>query len=412
MPTPARATPSLEARLGGTRAGAVRDEYLANSAYFPLANILLELLHEGWDVFVRSPDPYTLLAAGFVQAWCLGSWRHAGRPRPLLGNLIGPAFYTLVEGLHEGGAFFTAPHHGAYWVFALLIGATQQVRLGRGPARLRLAATLAENVARAAIIVVMYAIFESFTKPANATLAGFFADPSHTYIALALLALGAVIGVAQATADGYLAQLRATAGQLKRYSELAMGREVLERAVADEGSLAPTRRERAVLFLDIRGFTAWSERAAPEEVVGMLDRFYECVEQRARPFGPIRIKFTADEALLVFAGPAPAVAAALALREAIGSLLAPYGLDAGYGLHQGPVVEGLLGSRSVKAYDVLGDTVNVAQRLCSSAGAGEILASAALPLDGAGEAQPRSLVLKGKAEPLLARALLPAGRAP
>lgn len=396
---------TLEARLAGTRAGAVREEYLSNSAYFPIANILLEFLHEGWQKFLKSPDPYTLLVTGFVQAWFLGAWRHEGRPRPFLGNLIGPAFYTVVEGIQEGGRFFTAPHHGAYWAFSVAIGLLQEIRLRSGSARVRAGALLAENVTRAAIIVVMYAIFEAFDQPANLTVAGFLADSSHVFIALALLTLGLVIGVAQVTSEGYLALLRATAAQLKRYSELAMGRRVLERAVEDEASLAPTRRDRTVVFLDIRGFTAWSERQAPEEVVHMLNGFYAATEAAVAPHGPIRIKYTADEALLVFAAPGPAIAAARAIREALAPHLAPFGLSAGFGIHGGPVIEGLLGSESVKAFDVLGDTVNVAKRLCDGAAGGEILVSGETPFVGVAGAPVRELRVKGKARPLLVRVL-------
>lgn len=401
-------TPSaLEARLAGTRAQAVREEFLANSAYFPLANILFEWLREGWNAFLRSPDPYTLLATGVIQAWFLGSWRHAGRAHPLLGNLIGPAFYTVVEGLFEGARFFDAPQHLAYWAFSFAIGVAQEVRLRTGQARLRVAATLAENVVRAAIIVVMYAIFEALSNPKNATLAGFFADASHVYVSAALLALGLVIGVAQVTSDGYLALLRATAAQLKRYSELAMGRGVLERAVADEASLAPTRRERAVVFLDIRGFTAWSERQQPEDVVRMLNAFYGVIEAAVAPFEPIRIKYTADDALLVFAEPGPALQACRALRAALTPELAGHGLSAGFGIHAGPVIEGLLGSRSVQAFDVLGDTVNVAKRLCDAAAGGEILVSDRTPVAGLDGEPIRELSAKGKSQPLRVRVISP-----
>ena len=396
---------ALEERLAGTRASAVREEYLSNSAYFPLANILFEWLREGWSAFIRSPDPYTLLATGLVQAWFLGTWKHAGRPRPFLGNLIGPAFYTAVEGLIEGPRFFEAPHHLAYWAFALAIGAAQEVRLRSGDASVRVAATLAENVVRAAIIVVMYAIFEAAAKPANATVQGFLADASHGYVTASLLALGLVIGVAQVTSDGYLALLRSTASQLQRYSELAMGRRVLERAVEDEASLAPTRRDRAILFLDIRGFTAWSERRPPEEVVRMLNGFYAATEEASAPCWPLRIKYTADEAMLVFAEPALALAAARAIREALAPRLAPFGLSAGFGIHAGTVVEGLLGSESVQAFDVLGDTVNVAKRLCAAASGDEILVSEEAAAVGAGDAQVRELPLKGKAQPLRVRVL-------
>ena len=120
---------------------------------------------------------------------------------------------------------------------------------------------------------------------------------------------------------------------------------------------------------------------------------------------PIRIKYTADEALLVFAEPGPALQAAVALREALRPHLAPFGLSAGFGIHAGPVIEGMLGSESVKAFDVLGDTVNVAKRLCDSAGGGEILVSEETPVADAGGMPVRELLVKGKSRPLRVRVL-------
>jgi class 3 adenylate cyclase len=160
-----------------------------------------------------------------------------------------------------------------------------------------------------------------------------------------------------------------------------------------------------VVFLDIRGFTAWSERQTPEEVVRMLNAFNEATEAAVAPHAPIRIKYTADEALLVFAEPAPAVAAARAIREALATHLASFGLAPGFGIHGGPVIEGLLGSASVKAFDVLGDTVNVAKRLCDAAGGGEILVSESIALAEAGASSVRELSVKGKALPLRVRVL-------
>jgi class 3 adenylate cyclase len=112
--------------------------------------------------------------------------------------------------------------------------------------------------------------------------------------------------------------------------------------------------------------------------------------------------------LLVFAEPGPALAATLALRVALARHLTPYCLSAGFGVHSGPVVEGMLGSSSVKAFDVLGDTVNVAKRLCDNAGGGEILVSVATPLGSLAAGGTRELVLKGKAQPLTVRILVAA----
>ena len=63
---------------------------------------------------------------------------------------------------------------------------------------------------------------------------------------------------------GYLGLLRETSSQLQRYSEWLLGKDLLERVIADPEALSMMRRERAVLFMDIRSFTAWAERCTPE----------------------------------------------------------------------------------------------------------------------------------------------------
>ena len=399
---------SLSERLRGTLARHIGQEYLSNSAYFPVANILLELLREGPAEFFLSPDPYVLILIGLIQAYWLGRWQFEDRPRPLAGNLIGPALYTLVEGLIEGARFFAAPHHIAYWLFALVIGLCQQARLGNDRDTIRTFSVLAENLARTGILLAMYWLFESYATPADASLAHFFADPSHVYIALVLTALGFVIGFAQLNAESYLAILRKTATQLRRYSEWALGRELLSRAVQDAETLSLQRKDRTLVFADIRGFTAWSEQQPPEQVVEMLNAFYLAAENAAAGMPLIKIKFTADEVLLVFAETREGIGAARNLQQQTAPLLARYGLAAGIGVHTGPVVEGLLGSDLIKAYDVIGDSVNLAKRLCDSAAGGEILISeAAAQADPSLATAPvRELTVKGKARPVRARVIV------
>lgn len=155
--------------------------------------------------------------------------------------------------------------------------------------------------------------------------------------------------------------------------------------------------------MDIRGFTAWSERCAPETVVQALNAYYAAAEPVLRRHAAIKLKFSADEVLAVFAAPADAVACAGALRETTHDVLSRWSLRAGIGLHAGPVVEGLLGSEGVKGYDVVGDTVNTAKRIESAAGGDEVLVSGALLqlLPGGVAVGPRrDLVAKGKQAPL------------
>jgi class 3 adenylate cyclase len=393
--------PTLESRLYGSRPGQILRELLGNSAHFPIANLFYEALIEGADL-LRAPDPYILIGVSLLQAWFVGTWRHAGRPRPLLGNLIGPASYSVIEGMLEGSQFFVAPHHTAYWAFSLLVGAIQQIQLRPPTWAIDVLLSLVEGLARAGILFLMYWLLE-FRQQVGEVPKPFFTDPSHVYIALALSALGLLVGLVNTLMRRSLRILRETAGELRRFSEWAWGKDLVARAIADKEAFALRRRERGVVFIDIRGFTAWSERQSPELVVEMLNRYYSALEAALRDRHPVKTKYSADEAMVVFGSAAEALASAGALRDAGRRVLAQSGLSAGVGVHCGPTVEGLLGSADVKLYDVIGDTVNIAKRLCDQAGPGEILASrecaTAAGLE-ATAADTRPLRVKGKSEPI------------
>jgi len=398
---------ALDARLAGSFRQRYAQELFRNSGQFPLANLLLEILLEGPALFL-APDVYVLMSAALLQAWTLTRWEHTDKPRRILGNLVGPAAYTLVEAAIEGADFFSAPNHIAYGCFALAIGTLQALRWrARWPARGFL--VVAEDLVRAAILFVMYTIFEALSDAAAFSLKGFFADPAHVFIGLATLILGISAGLESLSAQGYLERLRATSAQLKRYSEWLLGRELLDRVIEDPSALSLARRERSLLFMDIRGFTAWSERCAPETVVQVLNEYYAAAEPVLREHGAIKLKFTADEVLGVFAAPRQAAACALALRTRAGEVLARRNLAAGIGVHAGPVVEGLLGSAGVQGYDVIGDSVNTAKRIEGAADGGEVLVSEAVraALDAATPlGERREVVAKGKEAPVAVYLLL------
>lgn len=390
-----RPTDTLERRLRGTRHGAFWHEFFTNSAHFPLANIFLELLLEGPRHYLAEPDAWVLVGAAVVQAWFLSRQRWLGRPRPLLGNLVGPALYTAIEVAIEGPAWFLRPNHLAYWVFAVAVGLLQRARLAGPPGRDLL--LLAENMVRAGVVTVMYGLIEH-ARDEYASLAAFLEDPAHVFIAVVVPLLGLLIGLAQATSERYLATLRRTAEQLREYSEWLLGRDLLARAVADPAALALQRRQRAILFMDIRGFTAWSEPRQPEEVVAMVNAYYGAAESVWRESDALKVKLTADEVMLVFASAETAVAAARALSATVAPVLRPHGLAVGIGLHAGAVVEGLMGPRDAQGYDLLGDAVNTAKRLCQAAGPGEVLVSDAVVagLPGVAPGPPRAVDAKGK----------------
>ena len=393
----------LETRISGSFYTRYWLELFSNSAHFPIANILLELLIEKPLEYLRAPDLYVITFASLVQAYWLTRWQSTARPHRFLGNLLGPALYTLIESVLEGPRFFSAPHHLAYWGFAIITGILQAQR-PRWPGVLSGFLIVLENMTRTAILFFMYAIFEISANPTQTvSIAAFFMDASHQFIGLAVLILGLSIGLASLTAERYLGLLRETFAQLQTYSEWLLGRDLLGQTFVNPSALSLTRRERTVMFMDIRGFTRWSETQSPETVVKLLTRYYQASEDVLARHGTIKFKFSADEVMAVFATIEAAIHAALDLRAEINRVLSPEKLGAGIGLNTGPLVEGLLGGRGVKFYDVIGDTVNTAKRIESAAQKAEVLISESVralldPVARLGP--PREISAKGKDQPV------------
>jgi class 3 adenylate cyclase len=118
----------------------------------------------------------------------------------------------------------------------------------------------------------------------------------------------------------------------------------------------------------------------------------------------IKFKFSADEVMAVFPTPDSAVHAAIELRNQVNQLLSSEHLGVGIGLHNGLLVEGLLGSTGVKFYDVIGDTVNTAKRIESVAQSGEVLISENVRnmiRQKVGTGAKREISVKGKKNPLV-----------
>ncbi|MBL6927769.1 MAG: adenylate/guanylate cyclase domain-containing protein [Rhodospirillales bacterium] len=394
--------PELSARLSGTLPGKVVQELFSNSAHFPIANILFEVLNEGVADYLGDPDFYAICAAALIQAYVLGRGEFLGRRPAFFGNLVGPAVYTLIEVIFEGMRFFEGAHHIAYWVFALAIGILQAVRAGAAP-RPRDAIVVIENVLRASIIAVMYWIFEARGNPEYASVAGFMQDPSHVFVLLSAPLLGVLLGVANIAYLRRVMVLAHTAGRLRDFSEWSMGSSLVARAVADPKVLDLGREERAVLFMDIRGFTHWTEPREPEAVVQMLDAYFAAAESVWKRHDPIISRLIADEVMLVLPDPAEALRVAVELRTVTKKALASFGLDAGIGLNWGPLMEGMIGSPSIRVYDIIGDTANTAARLCSAAEPGEILVPVALAKshsDMLTLGPMRTIAAKGKRQPL------------
>lgn len=236
----------------------------------------------------------------------------------------------------------------------------------------------------------------------------FFTHSGHVPLTLLILELllGALLGFGDLNLRRSQATIHSLTARLRQYSEWSLGRGILDRAIADERTLALQRVERAVLFMDIRGFTAWSEKQTPETVVGMLNAYYRAAEASLGELLPIKTKFTADEIMAVFPDAASAIVAGRRMLAATLALLRESGLAVGAGVHLGTVVEGVLGAEGSKAHDFIGDTVNTAQRLCDAAAPSELLVSAtACEAAKIAPESWRAVTAKGKQEPVRAASI-------
>jgi adenylate cyclase len=154
------------------------------------------------------------------------------------------------------------------------------------------------------------------------------------------------------------------------------GSTVTEELLTQEISLGGTKKDVTVFFSDIRGFTDFSEGHTPEEVVSMLNEYFEVMVAIISKNGGIVDKFIGDAIMAVWGVPNKsendtknAVRACLQMRIALNELnqtriekgLTP--INIGMGLHAGEVISGQIGSSERMEFTIIGDTVNTASRI-------------------------------------------------
>ena len=145
-----------------------------------------------------------------------------------------------------------------------------------------------------------------------------------------------------------------------------------------------------VLFADIRGFTSLSENEKPEKVVSLLNRYFSLMSEIIFAHGGTLDKYIGDGLMAIFGAPTAseedalnAVKAAVTMQKRLATLnneLRAEGyspISIGIGLHTGEALIGYIGSDKRSEYTAIGDTVNLASRLESNAGGGQILMSEA-----------------------------------
>ena len=283
--------------------------------------------------------------------------------RTPVGTLPGPEIHLHAMAAAANGAFYTRAGPGVVAATCLLMGLLAwcvNVAMRRPLGALGITGLCLAAYAAAALFLYNYA--------------GFI--PGMLYPLLALLFAGL-------TSFGYdFALERREKARVRRNLERYVSRDVVRELLDNEnellGQLGGTRKEVAVLFSDVRGFTALSEQAEPEALVAQLNEYLgEMVRIVFSHHGSLD-KFIGDAVMAVWGtvtsdGPRGdslrAVRAALTMLETVETMRRRWKSEAradlrlGIGINFGPVIFGNIGSEEKMEPTVIGDAVNLASRL-------------------------------------------------
>jgi class 3 adenylate cyclase len=209
--------------------------------------------------------------------------------------------------------------------------------------------------------------------------------------------------------------------QLKRFFSPPVADAIV--TAGEKSILAPHRREICYVFLDLRGFTAFTDSAEPEEVEAVLRDYHGTMGPLITKWNGTLDRFAGDGILIFFNDPLPvpeAATSAATMALEMQRHFAPlrerwhrlgYALDLGIGIAKGYATLGAFGYEGRFDYTAIGSVVNLAARLCGEAQPGQILVdrrlAAALP-DGWTTPPVGPLQLKGYAQPVPAFLLVAA----
>jgi class 3 adenylate cyclase len=234
----------------------------------------------------------------------------------------------------------------------------------------------------------------------------------------AMLRIKALHDEVQALNHGLETKVREQVGELERVGRLRrfLAPQLAQAIVStgDDAILRNHRREVVALFCDLRGFTAFSETAEPEDIMAVLAEYHGAVGPLIRKHEGTLDRFTGDGMMVFFNDPLPcddaperAARLALEMREAVAALVSGWTrrghrLGLGIGMAQGYATLGRIGFEDRFDYTAIGAVINLAARLCAEAADGEVLLSGRLAAAIESMAEVEDLgerTLKGMARP-------------
>jgi class 3 adenylate cyclase len=370
---------SISQRIEGTPKERMLREFFLNSGLFQIFFLTYIVVNDGIKSALTDPANYLLLISAVLQTWVI---EHSGRHsawRSAVYLLIAPVAYSLVDVTLDGWTkFINSPYHLIYWAFSVLLALLTYWRSRRQS--LVLLKTILMNLLRVLLFPSLYFVAEMYSTDSAQILTytlfiEYWSLPGHAYILSSSLMFGFLIGVSEASRNQSFALLQHIAKRLHELTGWSFDDAFTESCVEGVISIQGQRTQKIILFMDIRGFTQWSEKHQLQEIIAMLNEYYETAEQCIVDAGGAKPQFTGDEVMTWFTPDNNLLERIQTLKKMSFNQLKKSGLTAGIGVHYGEVIEGLVGSTTTKSIRITGDPVNTCARICSAALPGELLLS-------------------------------------
>jgi class 3 adenylate cyclase len=226
-----------------------------------------------------------------------------------------------------------------------------------------------------------------------------------------MLAMTRIVVLAQRNITGRAALVAELRTRLERLVSGAASQAV-HGAVGTGGEIPSVRARCTLLYADVRDFTSFSETNEPEQVIGFLNRLVTIIVEEIDRAGGDVDKLIGDAVLARFQGDgaeACAISAACKALRRVEQAAFPRGI--GVGIFTGEVISGTVGSADRMDFTVIGDSVNIAARLCSIAARGELVADTdtVRAAKGSGFGAEELIAVKGRRERLTVRRWRPDG---
>jgi|GEM_PF-684096 len=307
----------------------------------------------------------------------------------LLGSLIAPLFYTILE-FKIDLSFLLGTAHVMFWFFSFTTGIIQALQLRETRIKQKRVFEYTNTFINILIFIFMYFYLDLYLTLTDKFTAGgisyteygdklkinsisegisiFLTDSAHVFLIVAGLLLAISLGAGRIKVLELTEKIKTLFG---RYVD----EDIRDRIIID-GRGKSEKVNLSVFFIDIRNFTSISENHKPEEITEMLNIFFNKISREIHKNNGIIDKYIGDAAMAVFGlehnsnacsnshNCAKAILSALpSIKEDLSRKKLPVLNSIGIGIHYGPLIAGDIGSDNRVNYTFIGDTVNIASRL-------------------------------------------------